>query len=194
MGIFFSLITSVITFLISWKKSKDSERKRNTALIIVFSFIIPFALSTALILMNEKYGIFFSIIALWLISASVEDIYHFEADDMFSIVIILSTFIICPGVNILLRAVPAFLSFVILSAVAIKCKGRLGGGDIKIISSLAFALPPTTLVPGLVIGLSAGIIINLIKKNKERFPLIPYISSGILPTLVAEIIIREVTG
>ena len=62
-------------------------------------------------------------------------------------------------------------------------KSQMGGADIKLSAACAFLLGTVQGFAGLMLGLIAAIIVNIIKnrkKNTEGFPLIPYLAVGFM--------------
>ena len=62
-------------------------------------------------------------------------------------------------------------------------KSQMGGADIKLSAACAFMLGTVQGFAGLMLGLIAAIIVNIIKnrkKNTEGFPLIPYLAVGFM--------------
>lgn len=62
-------------------------------------------------------------------------------------------------------------------------KSQIGGADIKFSAACAFLLGIKQGFAGLMLGLIASIIVNIIKNRKKKtegFPLIPYLAAGFM--------------
>ena len=62
-------------------------------------------------------------------------------------------------------------------------KSQMGGADIKLSAACAFMLGTVQGFAGLMLGLIAAIIVNIIKNRKKKtegFPLIPYLAVGFM--------------
>ena len=62
-------------------------------------------------------------------------------------------------------------------------KSQMGGADIKLSAACAFMLGTVQGFAGLMLGLIAAMIVNIIenrKKDTEGFPLIPYLAVGFM--------------
>ena len=124
-------------------------------------------------------GILFCLI---LLISSYSDIKTREADDYLPVMIVLTAFIgrnvsDIPGMmfSAVMITLPMFL-------IVIVCNGKtIGGADVKLSAACAFMLGIWKGFAGLIVGLTLGIIVNLIiqtRKNKvEGFPLVPYLAS-----------------
>ena len=135
---------------------------------------------------------FFLLLTL-LITASVIDIKRREIPDKINIMIALTGLLHFKPVNLagILIALP-FL------ATAIRCKGRLGGGDIKFMAAAGLVLGFDMAVFAAITGLTASLIycavrhlIRIIRRKTEKkqstaFPLAPFLSLGCMTAFLLQ--------
>ena len=117
------------------------------------------------------------ILCLILAFCSYSDLKSRECDDYPHLMIVIAAFI-----GIELTALPGmFLSALAVFAImflAMFMKATVNGADLKLATVCTFLLGFEKGVAGLLVGLLVAVIVNLIKKNKGGFPLIPYLAIG----------------
>ena len=117
------------------------------------------------------------ILCLILTFCSYSDIMTRECDDYPHLMIVIAALI---GTE--LSALPGmFLSaLAIFGIMLLTClmKATVNGADLKLATACTFFLGFEKGVAGLLVGLILAVTVNLIKKNKKGFPLIPYLAIG----------------
>ncbi len=119
------------------------------------------------------------IICLILAFCSYSDLKTRECDDYPHLMIVIAAFIgteltALPGMLCSALAVFAIMLF------AMRIKATVNGADLKVATACTFLLGFEKGIAGLVAGLLIAVIVNLIKKNKNGFPLIPYLATGFM--------------
>ncbi len=99
----------------------------------------------------------------------------------------------CDDYPHLMTVIAAFIGFeisalqqMLLSALAVfgimllsmRMKATVNGADLKLATACTFFLGFQKGITGLLLGLTAAVVVNLIKRNKKGFPLIPYLAVG----------------
>jgi prepilin signal peptidase PulO-like enzyme (type II secretory pathway) len=160
-----------------WKQNK---------LLLMANLLLPIIIMLVLILrfdvgIETIKGFIFFLILLY---ASNSDIQIREIENTIPVMVFITGFI-----NINSNAIPIMVGFALLITIPIlfvSClrTDSLGGGDIKLISSLTFLLGLYkglfTLIIGLFLALVCTMIFNILSKNKKNksFPLVPYLTIG----------------
>lgn len=123
-------------------------------------------------------GIIFCLILLY---ASYEDIKIREAENYLHIMIVITAFIGCEFNKAVFMIIPALIMGLIFHIGFLVSKNfKIGGADIKLSVACAFMLGWQSFF-ALIIGLTAAVIINLLKRQGEKaFPLIPYLAVGFM--------------
>jgi prepilin signal peptidase PulO-like enzyme (type II secretory pathway) len=130
------------------------------------------------------------IILLALIIGTIKDIRKREVSNL-SLILIICAGIITFNVSFLIESAVLLVGFCIL-IVAKKQDIGFGGGDIKVLVTLAFAAGLMRALLALVIGFLILMIINKIKYKrfnvKKEVALIPFLSAGHIILLVSVVI------
>ena len=117
------------------------------------------------------------ILCLILAFCSYSDLKSRECDDYPHLMIVIAALI---GTE--LTALPGmFLSALAVFAImflAMFIKATVNGADLKLATACTFLLGFERGIAGLFVGLLVAVAVNLIKKNKSGFPLIPYLAIG----------------
>ena len=175
----FLAITLIIDYLLKKKIEKDFNKVSilNTFLSIIISgtLYLMFGISTTSI-----KGL---VLLFCLLYATNSDIYTREVSDSIPILIFITAFIdvkISDIPRMILSAVIITLPQLIVSMIK---PGSYGGADIKIMAACAFLLGIekglVAIISGLTIGVLTTLIINKIKKIKDKsFPVVPYLALG----------------
>ena len=71
-----------------------------------------------------------------------------------------------------------------LMLAAILFRVQINGADFKYIAACSFLMGYEKITIGLLLGLTLAIVVNLIKRKHDGFPLIPYITAGFLATIL----------
>ena len=152
----------------------------------VWNVIIPTIICACLCIrfdtpMDVIKGIIFSTVLLW--AANTDHETH-HASDSLSVMIAITAFIgIVPSdiPNMLCGALVCFLPQILVNMLI--PDRAVGGADIKISTACGFLLGTARGALGLVVGLTASIIISLIQRRSknEKLPLIPYLALGFIP-------------
>lgn len=149
--------------------------------------IIALTVSVAgVILFNSLFAaINITVLCSIFLYSSCSDIKTREIDDYIHIMLLLCGFIGCSSAEILIKnGIGAIIIFGLLMFSTIISKGSIGGGDIKFAAAATLPLGFAISVLGLFFGLVFSIIYNrLIHKNKEGFPMLPYLSAGYMLAL-----------
>lgn len=151
-----------------------------------WNYILPIVITACLCIRFDDpisviKGLIFSTVLLW---AANTDIHTHHASDSLSVMIAITAFIgIVPSdiPNMLCGALVCFLPQILVNMLI--PDRAVGGADIKISTACGLLLGVTRGAIGLVVGLTASVIISLIqrKKNDEKLPLIPYLALGFIP-------------
>lgn len=123
------------------------------------------------------------IISLVFILSSFEDIRTRECDDFLHVLILVAAFIGINKSSLIGMLSAAIFVFAVIMGTTIVSKGEIGGADIKMSVACAFLLGLRRGLLGLMLGLTLAIVINVIKKRKnkkEGFPMIPYLAVGFM--------------
>ena len=123
------------------------------------------------------------IFCLLLIFSSYEDIRIRECEDYVHLMIVIAAFIGTDMAALPNMILSALLIGGIMLMTTVITKSQMGGADIKLSAACAFLLGTVQGFAGLMLGLIAAIIVNIIKnrkKNTEGFPLIPYLAVGFM--------------
>ena len=121
------------------------------------------------------------IFCLLLAFSSYEDIKTRECENYVHLMIVIAAFIGTDMAALPNMVLSALLVGGIMLMTTIITKSQMGGADIKLSAVCAFLLGTVQGFAGLMLGLIAAIIVNIIKnrkKNTEGFPLIPYLAVG----------------
>lgn len=179
-------MTALLISLYAAKRWNGNKKKAAFAFIGISIAVTALFLCFFGCAVSTIRGIIFCLILLF---ASYSDIKTREADDYLHVMIALTAFIGRDVSDISGMMLSAVLITLPMLLVSIICKGRaIGGADIKLSAACAFLLGIERGVAGIVLGLTLGIIVNLIiqtRKNKEEgFPLIPYLASGFMAAYI----------
>lgn len=123
------------------------------------------------------------IFCLLLLFSSYEDIRIRECEDYVHLMIVIAAFIGTDMAALPNMILSALLVGGIMLMTTVITKSQMGGADIKLSAACAFMLGTVQGFAGLMLGLIAAIIVNIIKnrkKNTEGFPLIPYLAVGFM--------------
>lgn len=127
------------------------------------------------------------VLALILLYASVQDLSTHEADDFLWVMLVILSLVDFGDVGIGSMICGAIAVFVPQMAIAMFAKkGGIGGADIKLSTAAALSLGFYGGVIGYMVGLVFAIVFqtiyNKVKKqsNKEAFPLLPFLSTGLM--------------
>ena len=127
------------------------------------------------------------VLALILLYASVQDLSTHEADDFLWVMLVILSLVNLGDVGIGSMVFGALAVFIPQMLVAMfSKKGGIGGADIKISTAAALSLGFYGGVIGYMIGLVFAIVFQTIynkakkQSNKEAFPLLPFLSTGLL--------------
>ena len=123
------------------------------------------------------------IFCLLLAFSSYEDIKTRECENYVHLMIVIAAFIGTDMSALPNMVLSALLVGGIMLMTTIITKSQMGGADIKLSAVCAFLLGTVQGFAGLMLGLIAAIIVNIIKnrkKNTEGFPLIPYLAVGFM--------------
>ena len=127
------------------------------------------------------------VLALILLYASLEDLSEHQADDFLWVMLVILSLVNYGDVGIGSMIFGAIAVFVPQMAIAMFTKkGGIGGADIKLSTAAALSLGFYGGVIGYMIGLVFAIVFqtiyNKVKKqsNKEAFPLLPFLSTGLM--------------
>lgn len=123
------------------------------------------------------------IFCLLLVFSSYEDIKTRECDNFIHIMIVIAAFIGTDMAALPNMVLSALLVGCIMVVTTVITKSPLGGADIKLSAACAFMLGTIQGFVGLMLGLIAAIIVNIIKNRKKKtegFPLIPYLAVGFM--------------
>lgn len=130
-----------------------------------------------------------SILCLILLYASIQDHTNHEADDWLSVMIFILSLVGVSEANLASMLIGAVAVFVPQFLIVLFSKGKniaIGGADIKLSSATAFLLGFWKGAIGYMLGLFIAVVYQLIqnaikRKNlKEAFPLLPYLSIGLM--------------
>lgn len=118
------------------------------------------------------------ILSLILLYAAISDIRTRECSDYLSVMLLISAFIDCSIPAIIPTAAVTVIFALLILLIG---KSKIGGADIKLMAAAMIALGIQRGLAGLTIGLTAAVIVNLCKKNKQQpFPLVPYLAGGFI--------------
>ena len=127
------------------------------------------------------------VLALILLYASLEDLSEHQADDFLWVMLVILSLVNFGDEGIGSMIFGAIAVFVPQMAIAMFTKkGGIGGADIKLSTAAALSLGFYGGVIGYMIGLVFAIVFqtihNKVKKqsNKEAFPLLPFLSTGLM--------------
>ena len=126
------------------------------------------------------------VLALILLYASLQDLSTHEADDFLWVMLVILSLVNFGDVGIGSMIFGAVAVFVPQFVIAMAIPGKHGGADIKLSTAAALSLGFYGGVIGYMIGLVFAIIFqtiyNKVKKqsNKEAFPLLPFLSTGLM--------------
>lgn len=175
-----TVLTAVFISLYASKVYKGNKKKA----VLFFTVIAAF---TALSLFcffgcaaTTVKGIIF---CLLLAFSSYEDIKTRECENYVHLMIVIAAFIGTDMAALPNMVLSALLVGGIMLMTTIITKSQMGGADIKLSAVCAFLLGTVQGFAGLMLGLIAAIIVNIIKnrkKNTEGFPLIPYLAVGFM--------------
>jgi len=127
------------------------------------------------------------VLALILLYASVQDLSERQADDFLWVMLVVLSLVNFGDIGIGSMIFGAIAVFVPQMLVAMFAKkGGIGGADIKISTAAALSLGFYGGVIGYMIGLVFAIVFQIIynkvkkQSNKEAFPLLPFLSTGLM--------------
>jgi len=127
------------------------------------------------------------VLALILLYASLEDLSEHQADDFLWVMLVILSLVNYGDVGIGSMIFGAIAVFVPQMAIAMFTKkGGIGGADIKLSTAAALSLGFYGGVIGYMIGLVFAIVFQTIynkakkQSNKEAFPLLPFLSTGLM--------------
>ena len=127
------------------------------------------------------------VLALILLYASLEDLSEHQADDFLWVMLVILSLVNFGDEGIGSMIFGAIAVFVPQMAIAMFTKkGGIGGADIKLSTAAALSLGFYGGMIGYMIGLIFAIVFqtiyNKVKKqsNKEAFPLLPFLSTGLM--------------
>lgn len=127
------------------------------------------------------------VLALILLYASVQDANEHQADEFLWVMLLILSLVNFGKVGVTSMVFGAFGVFIPQMAIAMFAKkGGIGGADIKLSTAAALSLGFYGGVIGYMIGLVFAIVFqtvyNKVKKqsNKEAFPLLPFLSTGLM--------------
>ena len=127
------------------------------------------------------------VLALILLYASLEDLSEHQADDFLWVMLVILSLVNYGDVGIGSMIFGAIAVFVPQMAIAMFTKkGGIGGADIKLSTAAALSLGFYGGVIGYMIGPVFAIVFQTIynkakkQSNKEAFPLLPFLSTGLM--------------
>jgi len=127
------------------------------------------------------------VLALILLYASVDDLSEHQADDFLWVMLVILSLVNFGDEGIGSMIFGAIAVFVPQMAIAMFTKkGGIGGADIKLSTAAALSLGFYGGVIGYMIGLVFAIVFQTIynkakkQSNKEAFPLLPFLSTGLM--------------
>ena len=175
-----TVLTAVFISLYASKVYKGNKKKA----VLFFTVI---AALTALSLFcffgcaaTTVKGVIFCLVLAF---SSYEDIKTRECENYVHLMIVIAAFIGTDMAALPNMVLSALLVGGIMLMTTIITKSQMGGADIKLSAVCAFLLGTVQGFAGLMLGLIAAIIVNIIKnrkKNTEGFPLIPYLAVGFM--------------
>lgn len=154
------------------------------------NYIITMTVAAALILLGgmSLWTVKGCILCLILLYASVSDLTNREADNWLGCMILILSLVGFRPENIVSMSVGAVVVFIpeLLVEMFWSKKIHFGGADMKISAATAFLLGYPKGVFGFMLGLFIAIVWQLIydkvkhRSTKEPFPLLPYLSVGLM--------------
>ena len=124
------------------------------------------------------------VLSLILLYASVQDVNEHQADEFLWVMLLILSLVNFGKVGVTSMVFGALGVFIPQMAIGMFAKkGGIGGADIKLSAACAFMLGTVQGFAGLMLGLIAAIIVNIIKNRKKKtegFPLIPYLAVGFM--------------
>ena len=127
------------------------------------------------------------VLALVLLYASLQDLTTHEADDFLWVMLVILSLVNFGDIGIVSMIFGAIAVFVPQMVIAMFAKkGGIGGADIKLSTAATLSLGFYGSVIGYIIGLVFAILFQTIynkineQSNKEAFPLLPFLSTGLM--------------
>ena len=153
------------------------------------TYLLLFAIVVALYLVGgfSMWAVKGIVLALILLYASLEDLSEHQADDFLWVMLVILSLVNYGDVGIGSMIFGAIAVFVPQMPIAMFTKkGGIGGADIKLSTAAALSLGFYGGVIGYMIGLVFAIVFQTIynkvekQSNKEAFPLMPFLSTGLM--------------
>ena len=153
------------------------------------TYLLLFAIVVALYLVGgfSMWAVKGIVLALILLRASVQDLSEHQADEYLWVMLLILALVNIGEVGVTSMVFGAIGVFIPQMVIAmLSKKGGIGGADIKLSTAAALSLGFYGGVIGYMIGLVFAIVFqtiyNKVKKqsNKEAFPLMPFLSTGLM--------------
>lgn len=158
--------------------------KSNKAVTFILSVFIAFGLTLRFgMSVYALQGLFLYFLLLY---ASISDITSRTIQNSVSVSILALSLVSIQSIGIISMIAGALIVCLVQLIVCLCNSGRHGGADMKITTASAFLLGFGRGITGLVLGLLIGIVFMLIynkmkkRNNKEGFPLMPFVSIGMM--------------
>lgn len=158
--------------------------KSNKAVTFILSVFIAFGLTLRFgMSVYALQGLFLFFLLLY---ASVSDLTSRTIQNSVSVSILALSLVSIQSIGIISMIAGALIVCLVQLIVCLCNSGRHGGADMKITTASAFLLGFGRGITGLVLGLLIGIVFMLIynkmkkRNNKEGFPLMPFVSIGMM--------------
>ena len=181
---FVLVITAVLTAVVLSRYAAEAYKGNRKKATLFFAGITAFVTLMLFCFFGCAATTFKGIIiCLLLIFSSYEDIRARECKDYVHLMIVIAAFIGTDMAALTNMILSAMLVGGIMLMTTVITKSQMGGADIKLSAACAFMLGTLQGFAGLLLGLIAAIIVNIIKnrkKNTEGFPLIPYLAVGFM--------------
>lgn len=181
---FVLVITAVLTAVVLSRYAAEAYKGNRKKATLFFAGITAFVTLMLFCFFGCAATTFKGIIiCLLLIFSSYEDIRARECKDYVHLMIVIAAFIGTDMAALPNMILSAMLVGGIMLMTTVITKSQMGGADIKLSAACAFMLGTLQGFAGLLLGLIAAIIVNIIKnrkKNTEGFPLIPYLAVGFM--------------
>ena len=181
---FVLVITSVLIAVVLSRYAAEAYKGNRKKATLLFAGITAFVTLMLFCFFGCAATTFKGIIiCLLLIFSSYEDIRARECEDYVHLMIVIAAFIGTDMAALPNMILSAMLVGGIMLMTTVITKSQMGGADIKLSAACAFMLGTLQGFAGLLLGLIAAIIVNIIKnrkKNTEGFPLIPYLAVGFM--------------
>lgn len=181
---FVLLITAVLIAVVLSRYAAETYKGNRKKATLFFAGITAFVTLMLFCFFGCATTTFKGIIfCLLLLFSSYEDIRVRECEDYVHLMIVIAAFIGTDMAALPNMILSALLVGGIMVVTTVITKSQMGGADIKLSAACAFLLGTVQGFAGLMLGLTAAIIVNIIKNRKKKtegFPLIPYLAVGFM--------------